>query len=165
MATATIADLADVTRTHSSAIPIDVYRIIRAHGIDIHYIRASPKFSGMYIRIEGVPVILLNSRDSPARRRFTAAHELYHHLSYTEGSTDLRPLFSVQQRDLPTAELVEERKANRYATALLMPKEAIIAAAAEGMTWAAMAQRFGVSLDAMRIRLLELRLDCVLDRE
>lgn len=158
MSRATIADLADVTRAHSSTIPVDIYRIIRAHGIDIHCIKAGPKFNGLYIRIEGVPVILLNARDAPTRRRFTAAHELYHHLSYTGGSAELRPLFcSVRERELSAPEATEEKMANRFAAALLMPAGPVREMIAQGMYTGRMAWHCGVSIEAMEIRLKELR--------
>jgi len=163
---ATIADLANVTRTHSSIIPVDIYRIIRAHGIDIHCIKASSKFNGLYVRVEGVPVILLNARDAPTRRRFTAAHELYHHLSYTGGSTELRPLFySVRERELSAPEIIEEKMANRFAAALLMPDCAVKDMVYKGFSPTRIARRFGVSVEAMDIRLQELGLCHLLSRQ
>ena len=104
-------------------------------------------------------MILLNTRDAPTRRRFTAAHELYHHLSYTDGSTELRPLFySVRERELSAPEIIEERQANRFAAALLMPDSAVKDMAREGLSPAQMARRFGVSVEAMDIRLQKLGL-------
>jgi len=48
--------------------------------------------------------------------------------------------------------------ANRFAAALLMPDSAVTDMAGEGLSPAQMAQRFGVSVEAMDIRLQELGL-------
>ncbi len=55
--------------------------------------------------------------------------------------------------------------ANRFAAALLMPDSAVTDMAGEGLSPAQMAQRFGVSVEAMEIRLQELGLCHATDRQ
>lgn len=160
----TITGLADAARRHSPALPVNIYGIIRAHGIDVHYIRASDKFTGVYTCVEGQPVILLNQRNAAVRRRFTAAHELYHHLSCERDETETRPLFSGCRTSLGAEEMAVERCADRFATAILMPAAAVAEIARQGLTREAMARHFCVSMEAMRIRLLGLMLEDVLER-
>lgn len=99
----------------SSKQPIsNLINILENLGIIIIQIKNSNNsfndFDGLSEIVNDIPVIvLLDGMKDGARQRFTIAHELGHLLL-----------------DIDTKEIEEERLCNRFASALLMPKEAII---------------------------------------
>ncbi len=107
------------------------------------------------------PEIYLNERDSKNRQRFTCAHELGHYVKRSSmgqeewEDVDLRDAFSSTGRD------PDERYANQFAAALLMPKPAVkreVKRLKDRRLAPALAPRFGVSADAMHYRLENLGL-------
>jgi hypothetical protein len=107
------------------------------------------------------------ARRSPGRRRFTIAHEIGHLLLHVPGSREViydRPA-DIREIDekAPGAEVPELRRregeANLFARELLMP-EALVneQAHATGFNLPALADRFEVSVPAMRLRLRLLKL-------
>ena len=112
---------------------------------------------------------LLNSR-SDGRFRYTCAHELAHWVIHKEYYTRLGETAAMTEA-AGSSEAVNavERQADRLASCLLMPKGAVKNAfynccsptadtTSTGDVTAVLAERFGVSRQAMRIRLTELRL-------
>lgn len=99
---------------------------------------------------------------SPGRRRFTIAHEIGHfrmHLPVGGVFLD-RPqdVVEVSSAGESTPEESDhrrrEREANEFARALLMPEPLVVEhAEASGFNLAALAERFEVSVPAMRLRL------------
>jgi hypothetical protein len=107
------------------------------------------------------------AKGSPGRRRFTIAHEVGHlllhvpvvHEGFCDRPTDIQEI----EEDLPAAELPElrqrEREANVFARELLMPESLVNEQArATGFNLPALADRFEVSVPAMRLRLRLLKL-------
>ncbi len=107
------------------------------------------------------------ARRSPGRRRFTIAHEIGHlvlHVPATkevfyDRPTDIREI----EDGSPGEELPElrkrEREANVFARELLMPEPLVSEQAhATGFNLPALANRFEVSVPAMRLRLRLLKL-------
>lgn len=107
--------------------------------------------SGIYNEIDGQPYIAVNSKHSNVRKRFTVAHELYHFLTEYEDEV---------VRAVATEDGIEEieKNANRFAALLLMPEEAVKAIWGKGVCLKHMAEVFGVSDQAMQIRLRDLGL-------
>lgn len=107
------------------------------------------------------------ARRSPGRRRFTIAHEIGHlvlHVSGTrkafyDGPGDIREI-----DEKPVGEELpdlgrREREANAFARELLMPEPLVSEQAhATGFNLPALANRFEVSVPAMRLRLRLLKL-------
>lgn len=104
---------------------------------------------------------------SPGRRRFTIAHEVGHlllhvpvvHETFCDRPADVEEV----EEDQPAAELPElrqrEREANVFARELLMPESLVNEQArATGFNLPALADRFEVSVPAMRLRLRLLKL-------
>ena len=92
----------------------DLINILENLGIIIiqvkNYDNRFSDFDGLSEIVEGVPVIvLLDGITDGARQRFTIAHELSHLIL-----------------DIKNENIDSEKLANRFASALLMPKEAII---------------------------------------
>lgn len=99
-------------------------------------------------------------RRHPRRRRFTIAHEIGHwvlHISSAGKLYGCRPADIVEQPAIrsDTRELRRiEAEANRFAAELLLPETLVVPAATElGSNVPALADRFGVSVPAIRVRL------------
>jgi Zn-dependent peptidase ImmA (M78 family) len=107
------------------------------------------------------------ARRSPGRRRFTIAHEIGHFLLHVPV---FQKVFYDQpgnieeiEADPPTVDIPElrrrEREANVFARELLMPERLVSEQArATGFNLPALADRFEVSVPAMRLRLRLLKL-------
>lgn len=98
---------------------------------------------------------------SPARKRFTIAHEIGHWILHA--SRGELPAF---QKACAPGDIKEdgastnpEREANEFANELVMPKELISTLAPEcGFNLALLAERFEVSVRALELRLIRLDL-------
>jgi Zn-dependent peptidase ImmA (M78 family) len=108
-------------------------------------------------------VVTVNKGIKETRQRFTLAHEIGHHLMLAK---DVKPGIVCKLREQYTHNVIlpeEERRANRFASSLLMPhwyvkewyKEL---ASNKDARVPVMADRFGVTLSAMSVRLRELGL-------
>ena len=143
--------------------PVDVDRVARRLGIDLYREEFVEEIDGMYLMIAGAPpVIAVNSSylKPPGRQRFTAAHEIAHHLLCDKLSTRSR-LFYIDS--IKTRKTMLERACDRFAALLLMPEGLVkqwfdeLSGNPENRI-AIMSERFGVSPWAMRVRLRELGL-------
>lgn len=110
--------------------------------------------------------VVINSSESPQRRRFTAAHELAHYLLHrnllaTMGRLDRHTdrLFdsAAQNREAPFQEY-HEVEANQMAAQILMPAGKVRRLFDQNATINELADTFGVSQAAMKIRLQSLNL-------
>lgn len=139
-----------VVGKYAYLLPVDIQKIISDNGILVDYVATGEEFNGMYMRYPS-PLILINSRQSTARQRFTLAHELFHHLS--GHGNGYSPCFSISKD-----RTAEERKARKFAAHLLMPEQAIRSLMALGLDKGKLLQAFLVSQEALDIRLRELRI-------
>jgi hypothetical protein len=127
-------------------LPYVRVRFVRAR----HFV-ASARWSTVYRRW----LILVNLNDSTlGRRRWSLMHEAHHVLSHPTARLNF------QDRPGASAYLQAERAADRFAAAVLMPKPWVKRAFyGEGIRdERVLARRFAVSVEAMRIRIDELRL-------
>jgi len=60
--------------------PVQIERIIKNMGIVLDYAPLDEELSGMAFVKDGVSIIGLNALHHPNRQRFSAAHELAHHI-------------------------------------------------------------------------------------
>lgn len=142
--------------------PIDPTKVAERLGVKVFNAGLTQTVSGMLIKQTAHdPEIFLNGSDSQNRQRFTCAHELGHYVKRTtlpDGAAeemeyvDFRSPLSAQGLD------PEEVWANRFAAALLMPRELVKRVHKEFQNPAALAAEFGVSTDAMNFRLRNLGL-------
>lgn len=146
-----------LARHWDGRLPVDPVQIATAAGLAV-YGRGGPDdapypYSGYYRVHQGRPSIEFNVLEAPVRQRFTVAHELGHHaLGHENAPRD--------SGNFPSSGDPRERLANRFAAELLMPA-ALLAQQLQHGTAAnvqTLAQRFGVSQDAMGYRLLNLGL-------
>lgn len=149
-------------RHGASAPPVNVDEIANAHGLDF-VLAEFETLSGSYMRDEdGRAHAMINRHHSRARRRFTKAHELAHHL-IDEPSERRIPGF--EHLRLPAGYRGRDRHwaHERFAAALLMPREWIGSFMRE-RGWRLerrrlvfdVARTFDVSMTAAEVRLREL---------
>jgi Zn-dependent peptidase ImmA (M78 family) len=134
--------------------PISVEDVARSLGLEVIHFSFHQKISGLLKKEEGI--IAVNKNHNPVRQRFSAAHELGHFL-LGHGMEDVT---DVEIIDDSFAKVdLKEREANLFASFLLMPADKVKAAAKkEGLDIEKLALLFGVSKQAMAIRLLALGL-------
>jgi Zn-dependent peptidase ImmA (M78 family) len=115
--------------------------------------------SGMLVPAERV--VHVNPDEPPDRRRFTVAHEVAHWVVHC-AEQRARPVILCRHADMDGATDPREREANVFAADLLMPEQAVRAAAAAAGPGPAgpdhLAGLFGVSVPAMAWRLYNLEL-------
>jgi Zn-dependent peptidase ImmA (M78 family) len=149
--------------------PADLDLVAEKLGIDLHRQEFVPEIDGLYLRIPNCPpVIAVNCSyvKPPGRQRFTIAHEIGHHLLARGHTLGGRLLFL---DSVATSKTVMERACDRFAALLLLPEDLVRAHYAElagnpDHRVGILAERFGVSIAAMRRRLRELGLVYAVDR-
>ncbi len=163
----------------SEAPPVPVERIARSllglfvdEADDIRALPGAPadqgRLSGM---LDPAEMVIWVDRGeagrSPGRRRFTIAHEVGHLLLHVSTSreafydrpADIREVDDGVMGEAGPQLRRREREANVFARELLMPETLVNAQAhATGFNLPALAERFEVSVPAMRLRLRLLKL-------
>lgn len=140
--------------TQKPSIPIDPFKIMRDMGIIYQFID-SRDLEGIYILPEDdndIPFIGINYNRPITRQRFTAAHELCHHIK--DKNSELCAIKCITGSET-------ERYAEMFAAALLMPEDMLLECAKEYMVDGyvtfdnalLIAERFGVSFSACVRRL------------
>lgn len=147
-------DASDVLdRTWAAGFPVDPERI--AFQLDIIVTRLPLKdgISGMLKAEPDFTEIFVNSTDTPARQRFTIAHEIGHYIERTSrGNFDFN---FIDYRDNRNYDL-HEFYADEFAGALLMPTQELRRLVEEGKPPAVIAAHFGVSVPAVLQRVKRL---------
>jgi Zn-dependent peptidase ImmA (M78 family) len=151
-----------------TAAPIPIERIIKRKQISLQYAPLEEDLSGMAYIKDGLSIIGINALHHPNRQRFSAAHELAHHVLHSEVIKDAVHVdkgHRVLLRDQVSSQGVDalESEANAFASALLMPRELLIKSLNdEGIDIEddsqidALAKKFRVSSSAIRVRLAAL---------
>lgn len=157
--------------------PVPVKQIAEKHAHVIEQLLPDD-ISGMLVPLNP-PVrgkawaIIVNRANSPLRKRFTYAHELGHLLmhNFRAPHADAASAFKVRYRDSLSSDgsVLEEIEANRFAAELLMPENLLVPRLRDlGFDYASeerethekmsrLAKSFGVSQQALQIRLANLR--------
>jgi hypothetical protein len=144
-------------RRFQESAPVDVVGLAHALGLQVWEARNLPAgISGKLFKdrahggAEGYSIVV-NASDAFVRKRFTIAHELAHFILHRQQvGSELSD--DVWYRSGLSNE--EEAEANRLAADILMPLHLIRDYAAKGFTSVeGLAEVFGVSRDAMRIKL------------
>jgi Zn-dependent peptidase ImmA (M78 family) len=148
-----------------SAPPVPIERIIKSRKIVLQYAPLDEDLSGMAYIKDGIGIIGVNALHHPNRQRFSAAHELAHHMLHAHAISQavhvdkgIRVLFRDDVSALGTEPM--EIEANAFASELLIPADLLATALGGGgvdledeAAIEALARRFRVSPTAMRFRL------------
>lgn len=126
--------------------PLDVIALALSRGISVHIKPLPDKIAGILHKFPGKSYLYLNASHNPMRQRFTVAHEVAHHILDPAGT---------YLAHTDTATTVCERRANKYAAEILMPEGEVLRCTDRNMSIADMLSYFGVSEEAMKIRLEE----------
>lgn len=131
-------------------LPVDPIQIARDLGVSVFSAQLGEDTWGMLIGSpNGVDMYL--DRDQPrSRLRFSCAHELGHFVERGEILEHDRAF--VDKRSDGERGRADEVYANEFAASVLMPEKEFRAAVAAGQDVFDLADRFGVSLDAVRWR-------------
>lgn len=154
-----------------TAPPVPVEQIARDLGVEVTFRPLEGDISGILRREPSRVVVGVNSLESPARQRFTIAHELGHLRLHPGYEVIVDKLVRVNLRVTPggpSATIIEEREANYFAAELLMPEQLVTKSAKElvgqqtimSRDWLVdeLATQFDVSRQAMLYRLVNLQL-------
>lgn len=146
--------------------PVPVDRIVLAQGVRIYPRNLKGDISGFLYRDSKESVIGINTHHPRARQKFTLAHELGHLLLHKEAQLHVDRVFEVKLRsDLSSKGVdVDEMEANLFAAELLMPRRFLMKHLAstgstdisDDTTLGELAKNYGVSLQALMIRLTAL---------
>lgn len=151
--------------------PVPVEQIARAQGAELRMqgmdVPDSSNISGFLYRENGKATIGVNAAHHPNRQRFTVAHELGHLLLHGAANgirvDDVHVDRSFHLRSQLSSEGTDpaEREANFFAAELLMPEHFLKAEAlsfdlVDDAAAKDLAKRYGVSVQAMMIRLANL---------
>jgi Zn-dependent peptidase ImmA (M78 family) len=142
---------------------VNVRALARELGINVQLADFGDEVSGVLIRKDATAMIGVNWLHHPNRQRFTIAHEIAHHQLHEGGTfVDKGTTARFRNQTSGSGTDVEEREANLFAAMLLMPEEAIKKTAKDYPfdvddedQFRAFADRFGVSSQAMLLRLRE----------
>ena len=155
----------------ANRLPVNIEKIIQKLGLLYKEHDLGANVSGVLFIENGQGIIGFNSGESNVRKRFTLAHELGHFILHRfdkELFVDQKK-FKVMFRDemSSTGEIKQEREANAFAAALLMPKSLLIReiqklpfdlADEDEDVVSKLAQKFEVSTQAMAFRMANLGL-------
>ena len=142
----------DTILTYTSKAPVDVFGLANALGIEVTEKFLDDERSGCIEKGQNGYIITVNKSHSPARQRFTVAHELGHYIFHgdliEQGTIKDDKLY----RDARVGG-IHEAQANKFAANLLMPDKLIFKLLASGInTIPELARALKVSEHAMRIR-------------
>lgn len=128
--------------------------LINKYNIKLELWNCMDRISGVLIVTDDYIAIGVNKNHPKTRQRFTIAHELGHFL-LGHGSGMCKDGV-IQNKN-------KERNANHFAAELLMPLDKINVMIEYGFSKELMAESFGVSIDAITLRLKHLRLYSIVD--
>ena len=146
---------------------VDVEKLARNMGIRVEKTDLGENCSGILMRRKNLAVIGVRWSDHPNRQRFTIAHEIAHYVLHKGDTYVDNGNYFVNFRDAEsgTGTKLEERQANRFAAALLMPESWVRAAfrrapvdLTDDESLRTLAEEFEVSPQAMTFRLTNLGL-------
>jgi Zn-dependent peptidase ImmA (M78 family) len=138
--------------------PYDPFEALREFRVAVVRWPLKDAMEGAYTRRDGEAFTIVNSLTAYVRQRFTAAHELGHHILH--GATSPRLIVDDNLDGEPASPLPEEQEAGWFATSFLMPTDEVREVArrwprAEHAIMGVVAE-FQVSKEAAARRLVEL---------
>lgn len=102
----------------STCLPINIARLAAGYDIDVQIETLPQAIEGIYVPKRAGGVVIINKTLSYKEKRFTLAHELYHHLDYLiSPSKGMARFKGVRCNDA-------ESEADEFASLILMPEKA-----------------------------------------
>lgn len=146
--------------------PVDVDFLAEKAGVKLVYEELDDDVSGFLVRKSGKVFLAVNSKHHPNRQRFSIAHELGHFFLHLNSSSTVFIDKTVYYRNIDSSsgKYQQEIEANAFAADLLMPKGMLerelenFGEELTDMDIYRLANRFGVSQQAMELRLQNLGL-------
>lgn len=151
-----VLKLADTSRP-----PVRLRAVAAALDVPVYDWQFPDEISGVFFSEDGVVAVGVNEQHPYVRQRFTTAHELGHFVFDSERDlfVDFAAADATAMGDNGGANSLSERKANRFAAALLIPRDWIEEdVGTYGPDLTLLAKRYEVSEQALWFRLLNLRL-------
>jgi uncharacterized protein DUF955 len=154
-----------LTETGLLRVPVPVEKVARRLHLRVEPAILGEDVSGILVLGKGTGTIGYNEAQSPVRQRFTIAHEIGHYVLHQDDARLFIDKQYIYHRDgsSSTGDDRREVEANRFAAALLMPEELLLAEVAnleldlgDELGFVALAKRFEVSALAMSHRLANL---------
>jgi Zn-dependent peptidase ImmA (M78 family) len=157
----------EILRRVGPDVPVDVEALAETHGVSVVQQDLEDSVSGILVIKDGHGIIGVNQNHHPNRRRFTIGHELGHYILHRKNAkvfVDASPVFF---RDTASSDGMQSQEiaANAFAAELLMPEDAVheyignqLVDVYDDATVRRLAARFGVSVQAITIRLIRLGL-------
>jgi Zn-dependent peptidase ImmA (M78 family) len=109
-------------------IGFDVKKFAKKLKIEVLPKELDDDVAGLFVRINGRPVISYNqNQKNKSRERFTIAHELGHFFLHSNKNIfiDKNPKVMFRNTASSSGEQLQEKEANHFAAALLMPRKLI----------------------------------------
>jgi len=152
-----LKDSYQIVNRYRQRLPVDVASLAAELGIPVERVPMDNAISGKLTNHGDRMSISVNSRHSRTRQRFTIAHEIGHAILHNyligEGITDNAAYRANGVAGNPNIGPREETEANKFASSLLMPAEAIIELQNQELNREQMAQALDVSPSALDVRL------------
>lgn len=141
------------------SFPVDPAKIASDMGLDVFITELPGNVSGALIKQKDQdPAIFLNQDDNKVRQRFSCGHELGHYIARQADESPHYEYVDLRGDLASNGVHQDEIFANQFAAELLMPKDEVEKLHRDGQPSYIMAHYFGVSDDAMKFRLKNLRL-------
>lgn len=134
---------------------VDVDKLAEQLGIQVQSKALDSEVSGTLYRHDHKALIVVNSSESPVRKRFTVAHEIGHYMMHKDQDIHIDSNQTYFRRTDSPADL-RESEANQFAAALLMPKSML--EAERELNVEKLAKKYKVSAQAMTYRLINLQM-------
>lgn len=139
--------------------PIPIEDIAKAHGLSVSYGEfAEADVSGILKRKDGGGDVYISSREPGYRQTFTIAHELGHLILHEKEKKE-EILYRRDTINLTREDRLIESEANWFAASLLMPEEVFTEYWNATKDISLLADYFGVSPTAVRLRIKNLGLE------
>jgi Zn-dependent peptidase ImmA (M78 family) len=142
---------------------LNIENLIEHYNISIVKKNLPPEISGKLEKQGEQWIIQVNSKHNEARQRYTLAHEFAHYCLHRNDYSTFEDTAFFRKEENKT---MIEYEANQFAAELLMPEKSVKLAISEDiLSLKELAKRFGVSLIAMRYRLIDLGYKLIDDEE
>jgi Zn-dependent peptidase ImmA (M78 family) len=151
----------ETIKRYQREYPVNIRAMAKALGLVVHDVSMPDNISGILVKVGRSFYIKVNNSHHENRRRFTIAHEIAHFVLHA----DLIISEVVDDAFYRSPQIASplESRANAYAAELLMPRDLVIGRYDQLIRHGShdivsrMAQDFGVSQQAMSIRLSNIR--------